>query len=204
MGDNFERQNLVFNQDEEEVQRIVKEDLFLRLEWITNLKKLVLVKCGMFSNTTINTISVRSLLLDNLLSFFSTEASPSSSLHCLWIQDFLLYYSPQFMSFLSTAAHSLKSCFLSGVELRMTNDYEMGEYSNVEHLGGIKIFASPNQQDERCGAFFMPKLKHARILDCAEDEKQVHIKYKLELKQVHSFIHTFSGTRPFYSEAPSS
>ena len=177
MGDKHPRENIVLNSDEEEVQRMVKEDLFLRLNWTTNLKKLVLIKYGMFSNMMTTYFGVQSLLLNDLFSFIFTEASPPLSLYCLWIHEFHLNYSLEFFSsFLSEVAGQLKSFFLSGVQLGLTNDGERDkdEFCNVEHLGGIKTFAIPNQQDERSrSSSLQPKLKYARILDCAEDEKQV-------------------------------
>lgn len=167
MGDDFERQTVVLNQDEEEVQRMVKEDLFLHLNWTINLKKLVLIKYGMFSNMTNPRFGVQSLLLNDLCSFIFTEAGPPSSLHCLWIQDFHPNYTPFYSSLMETS--QIKSYFLSGVGL-CYSDYYMraeDEYSIVENVGGLRKFPRNYQQT------ILPKLKHARILDCDPDENQV-------------------------------
>jgi len=181
MGDDHTREKIVLNPDEEEVQRMVKEDLFLRLNWTTNLKKLVLIKYGMFSNMMTTYFGVQSLLLNDLFSFIFYGTCPPSSLHYLWIHEFHLNYSPEFFSFLSEVAGQLKSFFLSGVHLGLTNEGERAkdQFYNVEHLGGIKTFAIPNQQDERSRSSFQPKLKYVRILEYAEDEKQVSSRIQL-------------------------
>jgi len=176
MGEHFERQNVqddvtdpsVLNQDEEEAQRMVKEDLFPHhLNWTINLKKLVLIKYGMFSSMTNTRFGVQSLLLNDLCFFIFTEAGPPLSLHCLWIQGFHPNYTPFFSSLMETP--QIKSYFLSGVGL-CYSDYYMraeDEYSIVENVGGLRKFPRNHQQT------ILPKLKHARILDCDPDENQV-------------------------------
>jgi len=168
MGDNHTRENIILSPDEEEVQRMVKKDLFLRLNWTINLKKLVLIKYGILSNMTNTRFGVQSLLLDDLCSFIFTEAGPPSSLHCLWIQDFYLNFSSPFFSSLMETPQ-IKSYFLSGVRLCYPDYYMRAEdeKSTVENVGGLKKFPRNHQQT------ILPKLKHARILDCDPDEDQV-------------------------------
>lgn len=86
-GDQFERQTSDLNSDEEVIQRMINKDLFPNLEWMTNLKKLVLIKYGHLLPGKDG--SVRSLLLDNLCAFIFTEER-APSLECVWVEDFLL------------------------------------------------------------------------------------------------------------------
>lgn len=170
----FERKHPNLNQAEEQVEKIVRKNFFPKLEWMTNLKKLVLIKYGAFSEPK----PVRSLLLDDLCAFIFTEERAPSSLECVWVEDFQLASSlfphwqkgPLKKSY--TERREIDGRYVY-IDLSEPDNYQMAlNDESIEHLSGIDEFPSPNQR----GAYprpYLPNLKHFRVLAYEEENQQV-------------------------------
>jgi len=162
MGHPFKREPLLaLNSAEKEVQRMAKNDLFPKLEWMTNLKKLVLIKYGTFYNRPDYLPSVKSLMLDDLCALsFREERAPSSSLESVFVQNFYLATSllPHWRN------SPFKKTYYDTIhELDLSND---GDYQmllqhgdGIVNLGGIERFPSRNQRIAHPGPF-LPNLKY--------------------------------------------
>jgi len=119
---------------ENEVDRVVRQDLLPLTDWMKSLQSLVLIKLGLFTSEN-SYYQASSLLLDHLLyKLFSSEPSPSSLVH-LWIKDFSYSMEP-----ILTIAPSLKTFHGDCFELFITDGaYE--RFRDLEQFGGFDFYA---------------------------------------------------------------
>ncbi len=74
-----------------DIKNLVEKDFFEKMDWVVNLRSLILIKFGVFSNAPPNHKElVRSLLLNQLLEWVFSESRKPVSLRHLWIQDFVV------------------------------------------------------------------------------------------------------------------
>jgi len=159
------------NRAERKVDKTIKKTMFPKLEWMTNLKKLVLIKYGRFSP------AVRSLLLNNLCAFLFTEKRAPSSLECVWVEGFHLA-APLFPHWLksplkkSYTEYDDRTVF---IDLSEARNYQMAlNDESIEHLGGIVEFPSMNQRREHHHRPYLPNLKRARVIGHKNENQQVY------------------------------
>lgn len=158
MGDKFTR-DPILNSAEEGVQRMVKMDFFPKLEWMVNLKKLVLIKFGNFCSPD---PSIRPLLLDDLISFIFQEERAPTSLQSVWVNDIQL--STSLFSFWRNSA--FKKMYYDSKQLIDLSDeanYQMvlGN-GDIEQLGEIIDLPSLDQREAHHGPC-LPNLKHFKF-----------------------------------------
>lgn len=74
-----------------DIKNLVQNDFFEKMDRVVNLRSLILIKFGVFSNAPPNHKElVRSLLLNQLLEWIFSESRKPVSLRHLWIQDFVV------------------------------------------------------------------------------------------------------------------
>jgi len=148
---------------ENEIDRIVREELLPETNWMKNLQSLTLVNSGLFDNCERDNGKVRCRLLDQLLySMFASEPSPASLEH-LWIHDF--YFS---LDMVMPTLPSLKAFRGHGDLLDTDDDYE--RFRDLEHYAGLD-FSEPLAR--------LPNLKTAYGyfgLHFGEDEEVLFLK----------------------------
>jgi len=180
MGYCFTRENLLaLNSAEEEVQRMVKTDLFPKLDWVANLKKLVLIKYGIFdSNLPEFSTAVQSLLLDDLCAFIFQEERAPSSLECIWVQDFQLATSllPHWRN-----SALKKTYFDTGHKIDLSDEdiYQLVlQEGAIEDLGGIREFPTQIQREEHPQPY-LPNLKYCHVSSFDDEgvNQQVGLSY---------------------------
>ena len=119
---------------ENEIDRVVRQDLLPLTDWMKSLQSLVLIKLGLFTPEN-SYDQASSLLLDHLLyKLFSSEPSPSSLEH-LWIKRFAYSLEP-----ILAIAPSLKAFHGDSFELFITDGaYE--RFRDLEQFGGFDFYA---------------------------------------------------------------
>lgn len=195
----------MLNREEEDVQKIVKKDLFPLLDWMSNLRSLALIKLGQFTTLPEDYHLVRPLLLEDLLQHvFSKEERPKS-LQRLWVNEFVLH---RFCFHLLPPAPAgpdeshpapLKSFFLPDSMLFFVNDqhfdpesraeYERdhvhhitrdGLFDDAEHLDEITSFpdvvTDSNDLVTIGPPAFLPRLKYVRVTSSDDGDGQVIVK----------------------------
>lgn len=164
MGHPFKRPLLALNSAEQDVQRMVKTDLFPKLDWTVNLKKFVLFKYGNFENRNCYRPAIRSLLLDDLCAFiFPEERQAPSSLECVWIHDFLLGTPllPHWLN--SSSKKSYCDTELHRVNLSIEAIYQtVLQEGAIGQLGGIAGFPTQHQREAHPQPY-LPDLKYCHV-----------------------------------------
>jgi len=173
MGDDFRRETSTLNSHEIEVQNLVKKDLFPNLEWTVNLKKLVLIKYGAFSNMQNNSFETRSLLLNDLITFIFTEERAPCSLQCVWFELFALNAPPYLFWRNSPSKRSYYYNIDAEEGIDLSEDYDMYlQDDRTEHLGWVEEFPSLDQRGPHPSPY-LSNLKHVRVDGLQEENQQV-------------------------------
>ena len=119
---------------ENEVDRVVRQDLIPLTDWMKSLQSLALIKLGLFTpENDDDQVSCR--LLDHLLyRMFSSGPRPSSLVH-LWIRQFAYFLEP-----ILAIAPSLKTFHGDSFELFVIDGaYE--RFRDLEQFGGFDFYA---------------------------------------------------------------
>jgi len=171
MGDSIPRETLTLNSVEVEIQNIAKKDLFPNVDWILNLKKLVLIKLGSFSNVEDGSLQLRPLLFNDLCSFIFTGEHAPSSLQCVWVERFILN-TPLYPFWLNSPLKRSYYDTDTEQDIDLSEDYIMYlQDCSTEHLGWVEKFPSLDQQGTNPSPY-LSKLKHLRV-DFVEEDQQV-------------------------------
>ena len=180
MGTLFVRESTALNSNERRVQKAVKKDLFPHLKWMTNLKKLVLIKHGSFYTTENCSPEIRSLLLDDLCSFVFTGERAPASLQSVWIEDYQLatYLLPHWRR--SPQKKSYYDSNRKDVDLSDDRNHLVLLDDRIEHLGGIEELPRSDQREAHLRPF-LPNLKHlrTRALDVQNQQVYFHLQFSL-------------------------
>ncbi len=182
-GDDFDREDgsgsFSFEVPLTSAQKKIKQkinDLFPKLEWMSSLKKLELIKLGRFTTLPEFYFIVRSLLLEDLFDWFLVKERERSSLECLWIQDFL---SPMLFKFHLLNDSALKSYYVKSEEHDNPNK-AYSRFCNIEHLAGVDI-THPLAK--------LPNLKHFRSQPSFIDGDGDEVEAKSR-KVLNSIVHS--------------
>ena len=151
---------------------MVKKYFFPKLEWMANLKKLVLIKYGNFYSEDLSA-SIRSLLLDDLCVFIFQEGLAPSSLQCVWIKCFRLTTS-LFPFWLSSPSKRSYYDSENDIDLSDEENYQMvfQNEGNIEYLAEIEELPSLDQREGHPRPYF-PNLKYFHVLLFEEEDAQV-------------------------------
>ena len=71
------------------MKKPVEDDFLENMDWVVNLRSLVLVKFGVFTTIPDSNFKVHSLLLNQLLKWVFSKRRKPVSLRRLWIQDYV-------------------------------------------------------------------------------------------------------------------
>lgn len=93
-GEDFERTeggvgDFWLSPAEDEVKKTVEDDFLDNMDWVVNLRSLVLIKFGDFTTIPDSDFKVHSLLLNQLLKWVFSKRRKPVSLRRLWIQDYV-------------------------------------------------------------------------------------------------------------------
>lgn len=132
-------------------QQLCRREIYPRLSWMSSLKSLVLVKLGDFQTGNELIGLVRSLMLDNLLSWLFNEEPVPSSLQHLWIQDFC--FKPEYQT-IRASSPSLISYQIEDTGEIISENQPFSSFPNLEALAKIEFF-------ENCSLHYLPNLKYA-------------------------------------------
>lgn len=121
---------------EEDRQQSMKNFWFPKLDWMTNLKSLAIVKLGRIFNRN---ICVRSLLLEDLIRHIFRDGGCPDSLQHLWVHGFEIERNVHLtMNLWGTTpqAPPMKSFYVEGHSVYLEDEVEL-EHRIVEELGHI-------------------------------------------------------------------
>lgn len=122
---------------------MVERELFPHMDWVVNLRSLVLIKLGSFTTLPAFYFKVRSLLLDELLNWiFSIRRLPLSLVR-LWIQDFV---SPS------------NGINIGVTTLPMTSYYVAED--DISDVGFSKVSIDPGELDWLCNGVVVTPDEH--------------------------------------------
>ncbi len=175
-----------FGDDGSVVYRMV-DNLLDKMDWVVNLKTLVLVKFGFFSSVGWNdSLLVRSLVLNQLLSWIFSSRRKPVSLRNIWIQRFETSIAPIniWKTTLPMTSYFVenKPIYFGEADAMDIDDQSWfskhyiditpdERFSHLEHLAQLKMEHEP---DDAAASDYLPNLKYARATcDDTDDGRRV-------------------------------
>lgn len=173
-----------------DIKNLVEKDFFEKMDWVVNLRSLILIKLGVFTNTHPDHKNlVRSLLLNQLLGLIFSESLKPVSIRRLWIQEYsatgavINSWSPS----LPMTTHVLDEEDTHGIELDwLVNNTPDERFKHLEHFAVIPI-EDPLTNHPR--GFPHPNLKYARAT-CQNDDGCTQVKLETDYLSI-SIIYSF-------------
>ena len=175
-------EELVLSPAVQRIKKCVQNELFAKMDWVVNLRSLVLVKYGLFANVFPACKNlVNSRLLDQLLGWIFSDSRKPVSLRRFWMQDYVTrtavinVWSPPLSNPMTTYVLDGKKGVYLDHDIDAASDMGSFVHSNIaitpnerfnhlEHLALLRV-AEPLPHHPRG---YLPNLKYARV-SCQND-----------------------------------